>query len=153
MSHPRLIPCSRLLTQSVVRWVRTVFNATIGLYSMVPPRLRPRARAQLPRLERAQLRQQHLVGRARVLRVQFEDGALEVLHGIGLAVQRADFGELVGDRVALLGEAAVALPVGAELAAQRMAGLGKGARIVGVGVLVRGALRVLLLIAEGAELG
>jgi len=49
--------------------------------------------------------------------VQLKHGALEVLHRIGLVIQVADLGELIGNRVALLGQRSVGFPVGAKLAA------------------------------------
>ena len=46
-----------------------------------------------------------------IFRVQFKDGTLEVLDHVGLAVEVTDLGELVGDGVSLLVEAAMRLPV------------------------------------------
>ena len=48
---------------------------------------------------------------------------LEVLDGVRLTVEVAHLGELIGDRVALLGQAPVRLPVGAEHAAESVARL------------------------------
>jgi hypothetical protein len=57
--------------------------------------------------------------------VVLEYGALKVLYGVCLAIKIGLFVELCGDGVALLGEAAVGLPVLAERAAQALAGLGE----------------------------
>src|SRR5262249_11445140 len=72
--------------------------------------------------EGAELGQEHVVGR-RVFGVALEDGALEVLYGVRLAVQGALLLYLLRDRVALLGEAAVRGPVVQERAADRAPGL------------------------------
>src|SRR5438270_10303416 len=52
--------------------------------------------------ERAQLRQKHLELGLLLLRVVLKDRPLVILHLVWLAVQFAYFGELLGDRVALL---------------------------------------------------
>jgi hypothetical protein len=75
-------------------------------------------------LEGAKLGEKDIKGR-RVFRVALEHGALKVLHRVELAVQVADFGELVGERKTLLGQPAVRLPVGPEGAADPVPGLGK----------------------------
>src|SRR6476661_4565798 len=62
--------------------------------------------------------------------MELEHGALKVLHGVGLAVDRALLLELVRQRQAVLRETAVALPVGAEAAAYGVARLGKVERVV-----------------------
>src|SRR5690349_18252069 len=72
-------------------------------------------------LEGAKLGEEDVV-RWGVFRVKLEDGTLEVLDGVRLAVEVGDFGEFVGDGVALLGETAVVLPVLAELAAEPVIG-------------------------------
>ena len=74
--------------------------------------------------ECAKLGEQYVIWRS-VLRVRFEHGALEVLHAVGLAIQIARFRELVGDGIALLGEAAVLLPVGQECATYTLACFGE----------------------------
>ena len=48
--------------------------------------------------------------------MHLEHSPLEILHGVGLAVDVALLLELVGDRIALLGQSAVAVPVRQELA-------------------------------------
>ena len=68
------------------------------------------------------MRQQHIVRRL-VLRVQLEDSALEILYGVGLAVEVALLLELVGDRKALLCNAAMLVEVREEGAAEPLAGL------------------------------
>jgi len=73
--------------------------------------------------------------------VKLEYCPLKVLHRIGLAVGLRDFLELISDGVALLSQAAVALPVSAELAADGMAGLVVFDCIVGADLLVRRACR------------
>src|SRR5579859_1430037 len=105
-----------------------------------------RGRAQLPGLEGAELAEQHRIRRAGVLRVVLEDRPLEILHGVGLAVQRAHLGELVGDGVALLGQPTVALPVGAEHPAERVARLREGAGVGGANMLVRRARGTIVLV-------
>jgi hypothetical protein len=60
--------------------------------------------------------------------VVLEDRSLEVLHGIWLAVQVADFGELIGYGVALLYEAAVLTPISKESAAKPFARFGEKRR-------------------------
>src|SRR5689334_24666813 len=57
--------------------------------------------------------------------MKFKDGALEILHRVGLAVEITLLLELVADRVALLGQAAVLLPVVPEAAADPMPRLGE----------------------------
>jgi len=57
-----------------------------------------------------------------------EDGALEVLHRVGLAIRLALFLHLIGDREALLRQPTVAVPVLQEGAADGLAGLLKRAR-------------------------
>jgi hypothetical protein len=46
-----------------------------------------------------------------------EYGTFEILHSVGVAVQLAYFHELATDRIALLGQTPVLLPVSEELAA------------------------------------
>ena len=65
-----------------------------------------------PRPYKAERAEQDVVGRG-VFRVELEAGALEILHGVGLAVGLPAL-ELVADRVAVDEEAAVLLPVGVE---------------------------------------
>ena len=86
----------------------------------------PAARLQGLPAEQAEL---DLVGRAGVLRVVLEAGALEVLDGVGPAVGGVDLAELLGQRQAEEGQPAVGLPVGAEAAAERMLRLGEVAAI------------------------
>src|SRR4051794_10910756 len=81
----------------------------------------------LPVAEGAQLRKQYVVRRP-VLRVRLEDRALEILDGVGLAVEVAPLLKLLGDGIALLGQAAVGIPIGQELALHVLAGLRKEAR-------------------------
>jgi len=59
----------------------------------------------------------------------FKDGALKVLDGVGLTVERAGFREFGGEGIALLGQAAVPLPVGLERPTDGLAGCGEGMRI------------------------
>src|SRR5437762_9981879 len=102
----------------------------------------------LPVPERAQLRQQHVVWR-RVLRVILEHRPLEVLHRVWLAVEVAHLGELVGDWVALLEQAAVLLPVLEEPAAQPLARFGDERRAWAcVRLLAGSAVRVFLPILK-----
>ncbi|MFN8536401.1 MAG: hypothetical protein U0232_02850 [Thermomicrobiales bacterium] len=68
---------------------------------------------------------------ALVLRVVLETRSLEVLHLVGLAVGGTDLVELVGEREALLRQAAIRLPVLEEGAADTLAGLGETAAIGG----------------------
>ena len=55
--------------------------------------------------------------------MHLEDGALEVLHRVGLAVEIAGLDEGLGDGIAVLREATVLLPVGEELIADGVPGL------------------------------
>jgi hypothetical protein len=75
-----------------------------------------------------------------VLRVVLEAVALAVLDDIGPTVGRVDLLELLGDRETEDGQAAVGLPVGAEAAAQRVAGLGEPGAVAGVGQRLKGRL-------------
>ena len=68
----------------------------------------------------AEQRKEHVIGR-RVFGVQLEHRALEVLHRVGLAVGVRDLLHLARDRIALLGQAAVRVPVLQELAAYGLA--------------------------------
>ena len=85
---------------------------------VVPCRGRRDDRRRVARMvaESAQLAQQDLVGRAGVLRVQLEHRALEILHGVKLAVERAALGELVADGVDGLPTLVLALQVELERA-------------------------------------
>src|SRR5438094_9453902 len=67
--------------------------------------------------------EEHLVGGVGELGVQLEAVALEVLHGVALAVGGAGLGQLLGDGVAEDGQAAVGLPVLEERAAEWVPGL------------------------------
>ncbi|HEX8600859.1 MAG TPA: hypothetical protein VF952_20355 [Chloroflexia bacterium] len=69
--------------------------------------------------------QQYFVGGARKLGVVLEDGTLEELGTVLFAVGALQH-HLVGDGVALLGEAAVGGPVLEEDATYRLAGFGEG---------------------------
>ena len=71
----------------------------------------------------AEQAEQHLGVGAFVLGVQLEAVALEILDGVGLAVGRRDLDELLGERVAVDRQPAVALPVGAEHPAEAVPGL------------------------------
>src|SRR5437870_2624225 len=55
-----------------------------------------------------------------------EDGALEVLHHVGLAVEVGSFLYLAGDGVALLGQTAVLVPVVEEDTSHSLASLREG---------------------------
>src|SRR5438105_3011797 len=57
----------------------------------------------------------------------FEAGALEVLHGVLFAVYGVDLAYLLGDGIAELGQAAIALPVSQEAGIERMARFGEEA--------------------------
>src|SRR2546423_8668661 len=76
----------------------------------------------LPRLlaDEAQL---DLGSGARVGRVPFEAGALEVLYSIHFSVGGADFGQFFGDGVAERREASLALPVAQKRLLPRVPGL------------------------------
>ena len=67
--------------------------------------------------------QEHFGVGAFVLGVVLESGPLEILHGVFVASCRAGLADLFGDRIAELGEAAVARPIAKESEAQRVAGL------------------------------
>ena len=69
----------------------------------------------------AQEREEHVIWRV-VFRVEFEDGPLKILNGVRIAVDIANFLQLVGDGVSLLGQAAVAVPVFEELPFQLFSG-------------------------------
>ncbi len=84
--------------------------------------------------------EQHLVPRD-LLGVVLEAVALEVLHGVGLAIGGVDLGELLGQGEAEDREAAIALPVAQEGAAQGVAGLTERGAVGGAGVGRGAALR------------
>ena len=84
--------------------------------------------------------------RACVLGVELEHRPLEVLHEVGLAVEVGYFGELVRDGIALLGQAAVLVPVLQEPAAHRVACFSEQDAVRGVWLLVGRAVRVLLAV-------
>src|SRR5215203_3007685 len=90
-------------------------------------------------VEHPQEREQHFTFGARVLRVQFEDSALIVLDGVSFAVGVVYFLKLLRDRVTLLRQSTVGLPVPAECASRRKTGFVEEARVIGAGVLGRGA--------------
>ena len=75
-------------------------------------------------LELAKLGEQHVEGR-HVLGVQLEHRPFKILHGVSLTVQVAILLELLGNWIALLGEAAVPVPVKQELTLYVLAGLGE----------------------------
>src|SRR5688572_4112505 len=60
----------------------------------------------------------------------FEDGPLEVLDGVELAIGLGALHDLGGDRVALAREATIALPIVEEEAVNVLSGLGEVARAV-----------------------
>src|SRR4051794_28674126 len=60
--------------------------------------------------ERTKLRKQHVVGWL-VLRMLLEDGALEILHSVRLAVKVGYLCELVAEGQPLLGKTSIFLPV------------------------------------------
>src|SRR5436190_11621298 len=66
---------------------------------------------------------EHFVARACVFGVQFDPRALEVLHGVSLAVGLTDLLDRLGERVAEVGQTVVGLPVVANLARDGMPGL------------------------------
>src|SRR5688500_2087241 len=81
------------------------------------------ARAKLPLvLEAAQQRKQDLARLTGVLRVKLKYRPLEDLHSVNFTIYQAALLELVGERVTLLGQAAVLLPVLPEFAADYFAG-------------------------------
>src|SRR5690349_7127061 len=55
-----------------------------------------------------------------------EHRPLEILHGVGLVIEVRYFLELAADRIALLRQPTVCVPVGEERAADRLAGLREG---------------------------
>ena len=78
--------------------------------------------------------------------------ALEILDRVDLPVQVALFLEFLGNREALLGQAPMVLPVGAELAAQSFARLGELTRVRGAGLLIRGLVRIFVAVLERTQL-
>lgn len=104
----------------------------------------------LPVLEGAKLGEEHIIRRL-VLGVVLEYRPLEVLHGIRLAVEIGDFGELLGNRVTLLHQATILPPVLQEPATYTLPCFRDEDRAWGgVGPLVGSTVGVFLFVPEGA---
>ena len=99
-------------------------------------------------LERAKLGEQHIIG-SLVLRVHLEHCALKVLYRVGLAVQVRFLLKFVGNRIALLGQATVTVPVVEELPAYRMARLlEQGSTRSSAGFLPGSTIRIFPLVLK-----
>ena len=72
----------------------------------------------------AQERKQDVI-RLGVLRVHLEDRTLEILDGVAFAIDFACLLELVGDRITLLGQSAVGVPIVQELPPRLFSGGGE----------------------------